>query len=308
MSFSDVLGILALAVAVIALPFTYWLARRGRQRPDLRYAIDTDLAIRPESDLLTRGLSIEFDGHQIKQVHRTYIGIWNRQGDLVRGSDIVPDDPLRVGLDEGGFLQARIVSMSRPQIKPLVAPHPEDPSVAVVSFDFLEARDGFVVELLHESDEPLELTGTIRGAPMRDASGGDLAVDLQRAGQTWRERVFANKVDLLVNVLFPVGFAIGTTFAIFNVGVLASFAEPRLVSPSLYDLGSLAGQNDFARAVRDAGNFERVPIFAVAGLLAMFLVMLYLSSRRVWGMFRLGVPAAILQQVDEFDQPSGSDS
>jgi hypothetical protein len=295
-SLSDILGIIALAVALLGIPFTYWLARRGRQRPDVRFAIDTDLLVDPEHDLLSQGVEVRFRNQQISRVSRSYVAIWNRQGDLVRGIDIVPTDPLRIipSDDDDEFLQARIIAMSRPQIKPEVEPSQTEPGCIQVDFDFLEEGDGFVIEILHKSDDYPELAGTVRGAPLREQMAFISIETMRNAQKNWVRRLGRPRL------VIPVGALLAATLALAWIAVptLPLFVgDPQLVEADRFDVATLEGQRDLSKAIREAGNLEGPPwwLHAITFLLiagALFVAFSYISA------FRTRIPSNVLRLIE----------
>lgn len=54
-------------LAVLALPFTYYIGRRNRQRPDLRYIRDFDVLMSPEDGLAGGNLLLTVNGSDIKK-------------------------------------------------------------------------------------------------------------------------------------------------------------------------------------------------------------------------------------------------
>lgn len=162
---SDAIGVAGLVVSVIGIPLAYFLAKRGRQRPDLRYMTDFVVLLKPHDQLIKQGLSMSFSGHPITRISRTRVALWNQSGDPVRGTDVVPSDPLRLSVKEGErILRVTTLFTSRPQILAEIKMPEKDEPTALVSFDFLDAGDGAVFEVVHEGENPPELSGTIRGA------------------------------------------------------------------------------------------------------------------------------------------------
>ncbi|MFB6610419.1 hypothetical protein ACFCVO_08870 [Agromyces sp. NPDC056379] len=165
---------LAIALFVVGIPVTWFLARRNRQRPDLRYAIDQEELIAPDDSLLNGGLQLKFRGAELTRLTRTYVAVWSKRGDTIRRDDLTAADPLRIRLGpDDSVLSARIVTMSRTQIQANTSV--TSPGVAEISFDFLDPTDGFVVEVLHLTNAEAELGGTLKGADIREIKNVDLA-------------------------------------------------------------------------------------------------------------------------------------
>jgi hypothetical protein len=172
---SDILGIAALAVAIIAIPITYYLAKRARQIPDLRFMMDFDILLRPDGQIFDAGLEMKVGDHPISCLSRTRIAFWNERGDTVRGADIVDADPLRIEFAEKDYaLQAQIVSVSRDAAGLTVSTPQPGQSHVLVTFDFLDAQDGGIFDIVHHSTVAPKLEGTIRGAKIVTNGKADL--------------------------------------------------------------------------------------------------------------------------------------
>lgn len=291
-----ILAWLGLVVGVVGIPLTYYLTRRGRQRPDLRSAIDFDVIIKSEDGILDR-LNMAFDGRKILSVSRSRVAFWNAHGDTVLGSDILPADKLRLQLDsEDIALHVRVVAMSREQIDVTCEIDPNDPTAVYISFDFIDASDGFIIELLHMKPEPARLTGTIRGAVVTSSKADLSSGAIDKAVDRWFLRLkhlnVRRAVILAVAYLVPIIIAGSFVYSLREV----ILGEPALVNPSTFDLTQIEGQRDFAIAVRDAGNTDRESVqsllWAMAGYCAvLFLLPLVLTVSQL----RASVPRSIVR-------------
>ncbi|WP_234551600.1 hypothetical protein [Rhodococcus qingshengii] len=293
MEISIVLAWVGLVATLVGIPLTYYLARRGRQRPDLRSVTDFDVIISSEEGILDR-LHMDFDGDKIRSVSRTRIAIWNARGDTVRGSDIVPTDRLRLQLDsEDLALHVRILAMSREQIDAECEIDSNDPTAAVVSFDFLDASDGFIVELLHMKPVAAELIGTIRGAVVSGEKTADLSPSaLDKVAERWFRRLKDPKtVRQLVPILFLVPM---TGYAVFEI-VKGKFRDSSIVDAAEFDLTTSEGQRSFSEAVTDTGNID-VPTLIVPVILALFLSIVVLGFVTARGQLKSVIPRSIVME------------
>jgi len=84
----DTTDIIAVFLGLIALPITYFFGKRNRQLPELRYAIDFDIILKPDEQLLDHGLSMTIGNREINCISRSRIAFWNQRGDTVRGADM----------------------------------------------------------------------------------------------------------------------------------------------------------------------------------------------------------------------------
>lgn len=93
--------------------------------------------------------------------------VWNSGARTVRGENIASDDPLRVELGDGAVvLDARVLKMSKPATKCAVRDNKGPNNSILLAFDFLDSRQGFLVEIFHtESGEVPRLSGTVQEMP-----------------------------------------------------------------------------------------------------------------------------------------------
>jgi hypothetical protein len=297
MDINVILAWAGLVVGIIGIPIGYLIARRGRQRPDLRSASQFDEIISSEDGILDR-LNMEFDGKKIFSVSRTRLALWNARGDTVRGSDILPADRLRLQLESDDLaLHVRVIAISREQIDAICEIDSSDPTAANISFDFLDASDGFIVELLHMKAERAELVGTIRGAVVKTESGTtNMSPDaLDKAAARWLSRIKHTKRLIAVPIgglyLTVILFIGMLTFAIVDM----RSKVPMLVDVQSFDLKTLDGQRDFATSVGRTGNVndESTLIWVLASYCAVLVLGVILIT--FLAIFRVSVPRSIVR-------------
>jgi hypothetical protein len=279
---------LAIGLFVVGIPVTWLLARRNRQKPDVRYAIDQEELIAPEDSLLDGGLELKFRGSALTRLTRTYVAVWSKRGDTVRREDLTAADPLRIELEPSdAVLSARVVTMSRSQIQ--VAVSVPQANIAELSFDFLDPKDGFIVELLHRTNAEAELHGTLKGCDLHAVKGADL--DTRS-----RERA---KLSLLARIRDKYR---GPGMFVFAVGIvlLASVILMLLAEYLSWDVRALLGLDP-----REVPEQERtmMRILYTATLVPLLFLMPYtlLSS------LRRKIPRSILtiDQQSKFDWSPG---
>lgn len=278
---------LPVGLFLIGLPITYWLGRRNRQNPDLRFATDFDEVLVPDASLLSGGLSLTFDDSKIDRLCRTNVAIWNHRGDVIRRDDIVEGDPLRVVVDEAdSILQIRVVARSRAQNGLSAQLDDKDRSSAEISFDFLDSGDGVVLEILHHLPVPAELVGTVKGAKIKDSGAVELGPDaralLQMSGprRYWMARTVPGRITDIAMVVYMLLLAASSGL------ILANRQRAKLVDPSKYNLSTLSGQSEFAAHVPDttdpflATYFPWLTLAAAVVFLAFILWRFSSLSRR----------------------------
>jgi hypothetical protein len=274
MNLSDTLGIAALIISIIGIPIAFFLARRTRQRPDLRYMIDFDVILNPSDRLFDQGLYMTLGNDKIDCISRTRIAIWNQRGDTIRKSDILGTDPLRLQFNENDKpLQSRVISASREQIG-LATVDSVYQSAVLIDFDFLDAGDGGVLEIIHQGTVKPTVIGTLRGSTVRARGSTSLSPDvLTRIGQKsairrWRNNKRPAKIYAIIvgtGTLILLGLAIW----IFS----SSGQEPsHLVNAGLYNLHTAKGQISFANAITNTTYYSNsksdtaITIFLICGV------------------------------------------
>lgn len=258
---------LAVVLAAAGIVVSFLVGRSARRKPQLRYAIYQERVLEPSDWLAREGLSLSFKGKQVARLERTYIALWNHRGDTVRQADIVEHDPLRVAFDDPAeVLQVRVLRSIRDATQVAATVRPDRAEV-LVAFDFLDSRDGALIEILHAERSAAHLVGTVRGAALRElARPGDFWVEGRyRATKRAKEpkgrfgRAAIRYLDRRAS--FPgatLGWGVVTVaavLAILAVVFATTSRDPGAVDASLFDLTTRNGQLGFAHAVTGADSF-----------------------------------------------------
>jgi hypothetical protein len=303
MGIGEILGAIGVAVSLVGIPITFFVARRTRQAPELQYAIDFDVLVAAEDQQLLPSVVVTASGEEITSLSRTRIAVWNKKGDTIHAHQILGEDPLRVELASSDHLvQARIVSYSRWQIDPRLRIEPDAAPHAVgIEFSFLDPGDGAIVELIHQDTTEPKLMGTIQGASITYKGTASLSADALAAAETAnrlrrlgkipkRKRAIALIITSLVLV------AQGIFLFITGIQGLNKLERtPAIVNPTEFHLDTLKGQAEFASKVKKVGRPDSdtwvvpalslgVGVFAIALAVSQFL----LITRAV-------IPRSILQ-------------
>lgn len=154
------LGIVGLVVALVSYLWT-------RKRTSLGYVHLGEHLLGSASDALPPAIVVQYDGISIPRLTKSVLIFWNSGENTVLGSDIVAKDPLRfhVGSD-GQILSISVLKATRSVNDFTVIPPGKEMNEAEFNFNFLDANDGVVVEILHTStDRQPRIKGTLRGLP-----------------------------------------------------------------------------------------------------------------------------------------------
>jgi hypothetical protein len=120
-----------------------------------------------ENPALPSEVEVYYQGSPVPRLTRVHIIIWNSGTRLLRGTDIVQEDPLRFVVDSSGkILNASLVKTTRGTNKFAVSIVQDRPNELLCQFDYLDPGDGATIELLHTSERARpKCSGTIRAVP-----------------------------------------------------------------------------------------------------------------------------------------------
>ncbi|NWC72005.1 hypothetical protein HX873_29320 [Pseudomonas sp. P7758] len=155
------LGIAGITFAVLTYLWT-------RRRTSLAYVYLGEHLLGSASDALPPEIVVQYDGMSIPRLTKSTLIFWNSGENTVSGADIVDKDPLRFRVgDDGKILSISIVRSSRAVNDFSFRELPDHIFNEMgFTFNFLDANDGVVVEILHTSTDrhPL-IKGTLKGLP-----------------------------------------------------------------------------------------------------------------------------------------------
>ena len=196
------IGLVGILAAVVTYLFT-------RQRTVLAFSTHGIRLIGHKETKFPEGVTVQYGGENISSLTRSLVVLWNAGERTIAGSDIVSSDPLRVELGDGAaVLSATVAKSSRAAVAASL--HVVSQDRVDISFEFLDAADGIVVDILHTGETRLPvITGTVRGLP---------------AGPKNRGRVFTRRQPRNISSvvrsrrIFPGGLVLfGTTFTLWGL-------------------------------------------------------------------------------------------
>lgn len=233
------LGWISGLLGIGGLIFGYVSYVRSRRRTKMAYVHLGEHLLGSTADSLPPLIDVLYDGIAIPRLTKTLVIIWNNGENTIDGADIVPKDPLRlqVGAD-GEILSVSLLKTSR-AVTDIRIDYAEstEANEALLKFDFLDANDGVVVEILHTStDRKPRISGTLRGLPK----------GFTNLGQFTRPKPQKKiRKDLTSKVAFAIALvsvtATGFLTAIFNNQLSTDDIPARLSSASSAIFGALVG-------------------------------------------------------------------
>jgi len=233
------LGWIGGLLGIGGLIFGYVTYVRSRRRTKMAYVHLGEHLLGSASDTLPPLIDVLYDGVAIPRLTKSLVIIWNNGENTIAGADIVVKDPLRlqVGTD-GEILSVSLLKTSR-AVNDIRIAYAESTAAneAMLTFDFLDANDGVVVELLHTStDRKPRISGTLRGLPQGFSNLG------QFTRPKPQKKVRKDKVSKAVFSLAMIFVAAaGFLTAIYDSQFPIPDISARLSSGSYALVGALAG-------------------------------------------------------------------
>lgn len=155
---------LALAILAILLAVVFYIRSQHVKRPCFSRQSKTIIG---SALLRQRPIEVRVRGEPISQLTLTLVAIWNDGRATIVGNDIVSSDPVRiVPQGDGKILAAEVIAANR-ESNQLTIEHRAETNDVLVSFDFLDHKNGAVIEVYHTGDvldESVLVTGSIKGA------------------------------------------------------------------------------------------------------------------------------------------------
>jgi hypothetical protein len=195
----DLYNAVILAAAVLAVPFTAYPAYgtwQQRRRPHL---------------LWSRWTKPELRGEEARATSTSRVRMWNAGGARVDWADRAPSDVPRIVVSSGPLSAATVTARTAQYTGFRVEP-PAGDSVEIL-FDYLEPRDGGVVEVEHASGSTIRYAGSFRGVPrateiLVDFLGREHPDPRRRSLEMWAE--WSSNATRLASPFFGY-FVIGPT-------------------------------------------------------------------------------------------------
>jgi hypothetical protein len=153
-----IVGVLGIVAAISA---AWWFGRGPRI---VTQASGATLLSVPDNN----HIKVFYDDRNVDMVTQSIIWVWREGRGTVKGSDVASADPVAVTVPSGTrILDASLLIQSMDTNNVEVKPHPSDETKAIVTFDYLDPRQGAVIEVLHTAETPtaVVLKGTIMGMP-----------------------------------------------------------------------------------------------------------------------------------------------
>lgn len=156
--------IIGVAGIVIGLATAYYFYRKSTRNKQPMWAIRSHNLVRGYSSSL-ENMRVLYRDQLVSNITSTKVLFWNEGRLTIDAADIVDANPLRlVPADGVHILDAKILVCNRESTRFQVE-LVDDGSAALLRFDYLDQRNGAVVQVVHDgtSSEDISLAGDIKG-------------------------------------------------------------------------------------------------------------------------------------------------
>ena len=193
-------------IGLIGIITAYIFYKKSRTFASLSCQSQSLKIIEKSKRLVPKNVEILFDGKTVDRITKNIIVLWNSGRTTIRGSDIIPEDPLRIEFNTGTqVLQVRILKFTREANKFTPKIREEERHIVDLSFYYLDQEDGVSMEILHTGEKPdFNILGTIRGLPRGINNLGSFDLD-------------GNKINLLIGLI---AHGIPITFGFYMIYII----------------------------------------------------------------------------------------
>lgn len=211
--------IITLVISIFAIILSIFLYFKSKQKYSLNHYINSTLLIDKNDTEKPDEVDILFAGKSVDKLYKTLIYIWNSSNLTIRKIDLETIDKLRLDIENNTeVLSVKVIHATRSVINFSINSQ-IDSNNNEITFDYLDPKDGAVIEVFHNGDlNDLKLKGIIVGIP-------DLI------GNKNTDNKFSKKI---ADIMLESTFLIMTKNWIFGVLILIIGAATCLFSAYLY--------------------------------------------------------------------------
>ncbi len=194
---------LAIGLMATILVTVYFLKRRK-----LAYQTASVSYFERSGVVLPAGFTMTFQGQRVKRLAKATVIVWNAGYEDLRGEDIVEDDPIRVCFDERTrVLFHEVFGMTNEANRVVVETREGALNELTVKYDYLNARDGFVLYAIHDGgQEHPRVVGTAKGLPDGPQNRGTSQLGEDPTERNLRRQDQVGAVMFVCVVLYLVGW------------------------------------------------------------------------------------------------------
>ncbi|MDP5145320.1 hypothetical protein ORI98_02550 [Shewanella sp. ULN5] len=159
-SLIGVIGIILGIFGIFSYRISKSVAKPSYQKSSLRL-------IGRNEDNLPKDVKVTYKGNEVDRLTKTTLTIWNNGTETLDGSDVVDSDPLLISFKENDKILSYKILKKTKDANAFSLINCEDATNKLrLEFEYLDPKDGVVIELLHDSEERYPtFSGTIKGLP-----------------------------------------------------------------------------------------------------------------------------------------------
>lgn len=193
----SLIGLIGIMISAI---MSYHFYKKSEQKALPTYQRTTTRIMDIENAVNIDNIEIKYKGKKINRLIRTYIVFWNDGNKTIDGKDILERDRLRCdfGDNEGEILSTNIVKRTRDVNDFDVTVNPENEREILFSFNFLDTKDGALIEVLHTFNGIPRVSGTIKGIPQGIKYNG-VCASLVGSRKIRKRKTFINVILRIAN-------------------------------------------------------------------------------------------------------------
>ncbi|MEX5393819.1 hypothetical protein ACVH7R_11000 [Acinetobacter baumannii] len=171
--------IITLVISIFAIILSVFLYFKSKQKYSLNHYVSSTLLINKNDTEKPEEVEILFAGKSVDKLYKTLIYIWNSGNLTIRRTDLETIDKLRLSIENNTeVLSIKIIQVTRDVIN-FSIDNQIDSKNHEIKFDYLDPKDGAVIEVFHTGDlNDLKLKGIVIGIP--EIIGGKQANKLNK--------------------------------------------------------------------------------------------------------------------------------
>lgn len=194
-------------IGAVGLLYAIYIARRDRKVKILSYSLISSNMIENGQTLYPK-LEVTYDGQKLDNFTTTKVGIYNEGTEVIRLTDIAPNDPIQISIPENlSLLEAALIKSSNHLNDFRI--HKVSDRVVQIEFDYIEPYDSVTIQLLHtgKGSQPINISGTVIGAkkpfvPTRFKNLKDFSIVTNPMGKSLRGLIYALESKWLSLIVF----------------------------------------------------------------------------------------------------------
>ncbi|MCA1578337.1 MAG: hypothetical protein LC794_13350 [Acidobacteria bacterium] len=289
---SGILNYIGLTLGILSILATVYFAVRYAERKEPRFISLNDRKI-AVSDDAPEEIQIFYKGEKVEQVTSTLIWFWNEGKRPIKKEDLSRSQPLLIKLQSDEtpieILDVSVRKSSRDAIgfKAIKNSH----SSVSVEFEFLDYRDGAVVEIQHTGTRQtsVEVVGVVLGSPkgIRRAARRKFAwlpfpVLPLRYSYSQSAKARPSKFSRLVMTIIFVGFFGGFGFFLLYYGSNDITTSPELVHAALRNYLTDDSLISATKAIEENAKYQTINTIAPYAMAGIILLNLFLGLAILW--------------------------